>query len=258
MIPATTTIRLIDIKDNEKIVEALNNYPIYDEAYRKTLNDKIINHYAFDEIGFETPALFAHYFSVKLNEIMPKYNKLYLSEILKNEPLCNFSYKENLNKEIENSSETESGTESTTESSSDNSGESNSTSETSASNTSSDTEKHVNQQTPQGDLVQQNIENYTYATEHNFNKIDKTAESSNSITDNTTNESHNTSNASNSTTSSISNSNNTTENYIKLITGSKNLTVTSMLKEFIINFKDIDVMIIEDLESLFLQSIELL
>lgn len=55
----------------------LDNYPIFDENYRKTLNDKILNHYYDAEIGFETAPLFRHYLLAKLNEIMPTYNIMY-------------------------------------------------------------------------------------------------------------------------------------------------------------------------------------
>lgn len=55
----------------------LDNYPIFDENYRETLNSKILNHYFDAEIGFETAPLFRHYLLAKLNEIMPTYNIMY-------------------------------------------------------------------------------------------------------------------------------------------------------------------------------------
>ena len=55
----------------------LNSYPIFDENYRNTLNQNILNHYYESEIGLETPALFKFYLNQKLNEIMPYYNVLY-------------------------------------------------------------------------------------------------------------------------------------------------------------------------------------
>lgn len=36
----------------------LNDYPIFDEAYRNTLNNKIIRHYYTREIGAETVGRF--------------------------------------------------------------------------------------------------------------------------------------------------------------------------------------------------------
>lgn len=61
------------------LLNGLAAYPIYDEAHRETLNTKIYNRYRFREIGFETAAMFTHYFITLLNEIMPYYNELYES-----------------------------------------------------------------------------------------------------------------------------------------------------------------------------------
>ncbi len=64
-----------------------NDYPIFDENHRAILNDKIIAHYYFREIGQETPSRFAFNLRRKMNEIMPYYNKLYESELIKYDPL---------------------------------------------------------------------------------------------------------------------------------------------------------------------------
>ena len=75
----------IDIPEGQEYADivykyiGLDKYPIYDEEYRTMLNDKIINHFYFREIGFETAAQFAWYMRRTMNEIMPKYNKLYLA-----------------------------------------------------------------------------------------------------------------------------------------------------------------------------------
>jgi len=58
----------------------LTDYPIFDESYRAVLNRRIINHFAYREIGFETPAMFRFYLNNTLDEIMPVYNKLYLAQ----------------------------------------------------------------------------------------------------------------------------------------------------------------------------------
>lgn len=62
---------------DEKI--GLANYPIFDENYRTHLNSLIRDWYAFEEIGFETPARFAQRLDVKMRLIMPYYNQLYLA-----------------------------------------------------------------------------------------------------------------------------------------------------------------------------------
>lgn len=59
----------------------LADYPIFDEAYRQTLNDKIIRRYFMHEIGAETAGLFRLFVRDAMFLIMPYYNQLYLSEI---------------------------------------------------------------------------------------------------------------------------------------------------------------------------------
>lgn len=55
------------------------DYPIFDEAYRPILEQKIIDFYYFREIGLETPGQFKQFLKVKLNLKMPYYNKHYLA-----------------------------------------------------------------------------------------------------------------------------------------------------------------------------------
>lgn len=57
----------------------LDDYPIFDEAYRQTLNDKIIRHYWMREIGGETVALFRLFLRRAMHESMPYYNQMYES-----------------------------------------------------------------------------------------------------------------------------------------------------------------------------------
>lgn len=65
----------------------LSSYPIFDEAYREYLNQKIIDHYYYNEIGLESVDMWIRQMSTKMNEIMPYYNKLYLSELVEIDPL---------------------------------------------------------------------------------------------------------------------------------------------------------------------------
>lgn len=53
------------------------NYPIFDEAYRSTLETMILKHYYIWEIGAETVGLFKLWLNERMNEIMPKYNLMY-------------------------------------------------------------------------------------------------------------------------------------------------------------------------------------
>ena len=71
----------------------LDKYPIFDEVYRSTLNDKIINHYYFREIGLETAAQFAWYMRQTMWEIMPYYNELYKTQNMIDDPLSDYARK---------------------------------------------------------------------------------------------------------------------------------------------------------------------
>lgn len=68
------------------------NYPIFSEDYRQTLNSKILLHYYTREIGFETVGLWKLKLNQKLAEIMPYYNQLYLSAQLEYNPLFDVDY----------------------------------------------------------------------------------------------------------------------------------------------------------------------
>lgn len=68
----------------------LDVYPIFDVAYRPTLNKKILDHYWNQEIGLETVELFVFNLRRKMNEIMPLYNQFYTSQLLDVEPFITF------------------------------------------------------------------------------------------------------------------------------------------------------------------------
>lgn len=106
---ATYTIQFGQLIDSGYDV-GLNDYPIFDEAYRPVLNKLIIGRYRFREIGAETAALFKHYFLQTLLEIMPYYNKLYLSAKMDFDPLIDVDYTETSEGESSGSSESSSTT----------------------------------------------------------------------------------------------------------------------------------------------------
>lgn len=84
----TTEMRFI-ITNNVDI--GLKDYPIFDETYRNVLNEKIIRHFYFHEIEFDTIDRFVYEINTKMGEIMPYYNKMYTSELLVTNPLLTFS-----------------------------------------------------------------------------------------------------------------------------------------------------------------------
>ena len=67
-------------------------YPIFDENYRAELENKILQHYYTQEIGLETVGLWKLKLRTKMREIMPYYNQLYKSELLKFDPFINTDY----------------------------------------------------------------------------------------------------------------------------------------------------------------------
>lgn len=133
----------------------MSSYPIFDENYRETLNKNILNHYYENEIGFETAPLFRFYLNQTLNEIMPKYNVLYLAqkEILDNNLLMS---NVNLTENLTGSNTTETQSQSTSESKG----------------------KNLFQDTPQGQISQTDIDNQQWATNVNLNKNNVDDESS--------------------------------------------------------------------------------
>lgn len=56
-------------------------YPIFDETYKPTLENNIIQWYYNREIGLETIGLFKQFLKAKMNVIMPKYNQLYNAQV---------------------------------------------------------------------------------------------------------------------------------------------------------------------------------
>ena len=65
---------------------------LYDPAYAPVLYKKILRHYYYDEIAHETTGQFIMRLNTKLDEILPYYNKLYESAALKFNPLYDIDY----------------------------------------------------------------------------------------------------------------------------------------------------------------------
>lgn len=124
----------------------LVDYPIFDEAYRETLNNKIIRHYFMYEIGAETAGLFRLFVRDAMFLIMPYYNQLYLSEITAKgiQPLIDHA---------RTITETTSGTASNT---------------ANTDSTSASTGQDVFSDTPQSALNLENIKDGKYATTADF------------------------------------------------------------------------------------------
>ena len=192
----------------------LDKYPIFDENYRETLNNKILNHYFDAEIGFETAPLFRHYLLAKLNEIMPLYNIMYEKQ---KDILENIFGNVNLTETFEG----------------ENSNNSNVSNNSQSNSTGNSTMKNLFQDTPQGELDTTSINNQKWATNLSLNENNTNG----NITDNST---------------SVGNSNGT-NNYIKKIVGNNggkyNIELLKEIQNSIIN---IDIMVINELQDLFM------
>ena len=78
MVGAAFTETIANLVD-EGFDFGLKDYPIFNEEYRAHLNKKIIEHYMFYEIGYETETMFRFALNRKMREIMPLYNQRYKS-----------------------------------------------------------------------------------------------------------------------------------------------------------------------------------
>lgn len=202
---AKYTITIKTLIDNNFDFQ-MTNYPIFDENYRETLNNNILHHYYENEIGFETAPLFRFYLNQKLNEIMPYYNELYKAQkkLIDDNLLLN---NVNITEQLQGSN----------------------TTTTSSTSKSTNKGKNLFQDTPQGNISQQDINaQNVYATNITLND--------NSINDN-----------------SSANGSGTNE-YIKTIIGNNggkfNIDILNDIKN---NLMNIDLMIINELYDLFMQ-----
>lgn len=182
------------------------------------LAQAIIDHYYMYEIGYETPALFAHQAKVFMRELMEEKAPLLYSAAIAYDPLVNVDFTETYTGA---SSNTESGTTS---------GSSTSSSSTSNSGLT------VNSDTPQGQISKEAILGGSYASSTGAN------ESTGSVSDT----------SSNSGTSSSTGSG--TQNYTKTTRGNSGVSATAqkMIQQYRDNIIMINRDIIKDVGTLFM------
>lgn len=209
----------------------LNEYPIFDENYRQKLNQKIINHYYFREIGFETVGLFRFYLKQTMNEIMPYYNQLYQSALLEIDPLNTINFTETLTR-TKIGNDIKNFNEDTTVNSN---GDSNSNS------TKSTNFKDVESDTPQGMLSIGNIEGELYAS---YARISKNEDTTNSTAHQETTDTQKRKND-----EKINREDN--ENYTRTEKGNRE-SQSELLMKYRQTFLNIDMQIINELNNLFM------
>ena len=216
---------------------------MFDEDYRKVLYKKILKHYYTREIGAETVGLWQLWMNTRLEEIMPYYNQLYESELIKIEPLRNVDYSRTYDKKGVGSKQETGRVDSTNTDSGKNEGTKTRTG--SASETSGSTDLYSD--TPQGSIT--GLEEMKYLT--NARKIDQTGSSSGnsneSYTDNQSNTAHLLSDTANTTTHDDS------EVYTEKIVGkSDGASMSALLMEFRQSFLNIDMQVIGEFSDLFM------
>lgn len=193
-----------------------SEFPIFDEKYRAELCKKILRHYYTREICCETVGRWKLFLSDKMRNIMPYYNQLYQSELIKIEPLVSVnrsvSHKGNAN---ETKSTNRNGTNSSN----------------TRTDGSTDTWSYYSD-TPQGGI--DGIENNGYLTNATHNKG----------TDGTSSTLNGTSSDNETGTGERSDS------YVDKILGYEG-NQSEMLLKFRETFLNIDMMVIEELKDLF-------
>lgn len=199
----------------------------FDEEYRGVLCKKILKHYYLREIGCETVGIWLLWMNTKLEEIMPYYNKLYESELIKFNPMYDVDWNRKGNK---TGNESGSGSRST---SGNNSGTN------TQSGTSSNTRKDLYSDTPQGALTC--VESETYLT--NARKVSDSGETGvNGSTSGSYEDSE-----------SSSNKVDTTEDYVESVSGKQGgSSYSKLLNEFRETFLNIDMQVIEEFEEMFM------
>lgn len=159
--------------------KALSTYPLFSPVdneevkalipTRKELNQKLLNHYKYREIGFETVGRFLEELEIVMVEIMPYYNQLYKSvQIMSliDDPFGNVDVIETFEQES---------TDNTS-----NSGSANSKTSASDSSSINSKTKALNSTMPQGNISVEEIENVSHADNASWGKDSSTTSGSSS------------------------------------------------------------------------------
>ena len=214
------------------------DYPIFDTAYKEVLETKILKHFYTREIGLETYGLWKLKLNDKLNLIMPYYNKLYESELLEFNPLYDVNYERSGSESL---SQSESASSSLT--SSENTSESESTN-SHGSEVPNSYEWNLEQDTPQNGL--QGVTNMEYLSR--ANKVERGGTDQTYLdTSRSASDEKNGRTASSSTKEALD-----TKGYLESIKGYRNNNPSKLLEDYRDTFLNIDMMIIRDLEVLFM------
>ena len=232
--------------------------PFFDESYRSVLCQKILKHYYLREICCETVGIWKLWMNERLETIMPYYNKLYESELIKFEPLNDVNLTRKHDRTVdgteERNGETSDTSNGTREVTGTNDTKETGTGKTTTSGNSNETKRDLYSDTPQGAIT--GLENENYLT--NARKItDGVTSSGNENTDTTRNidndyTENETKNDTKIGTNKVTGTSNTTEDYLETLVGKQGSgTYSKMLMEFRDTFLNIDMMVIDEFKDLF-------
>lgn len=252
------------------------DFPLFDENYRVTLENKILKHYYTREIGAESIGLWKHWLCTRMNEIMPYYNELYKSAVIEFNPMYDVDLTTDYQK-VDNGNRDKTGSYSETNEGERNSNGTSTRTENATINTSvnGNTDTTVNDakkndhweyfsDTPEGGI--NGVADLSYLTNATHITDDgtgttSTTNSENTTTTETTNETTNNGATTDTTTNTDekvgSNSSNevirNTEDYLHHVIGKTGgISYSKLLKEYRDTFINIDMMIIRDLRDLFM------
>ena len=99
MILAIVTMELRNVLKHEDFELFDFNYEISDSDWKNDLEQLIVRHFYFEEIGVESIDRFKFLFQTKMTQIMPYYDKLYKTTLYDHNPLTTRSLSETINSE---------------------------------------------------------------------------------------------------------------------------------------------------------------
>lgn len=231
----------------------LQDYPLFSEAYRERLNRVIVNHFMFREISADTPAKFVFWLNARMDEIMPYYNTLYKAIQKADGTLLTTEIEHTIETDNEQSKKSRTQAESNSTGSTESDDSVHATNSASSSSNSSTTDSNRFSDTPQGMISQGAFAENTYLTNASENLSTTTSTDttgSNNVSDSTSSSSSESSSASNEEKDIYTYGTGSTRDIKRGFDKKSLATLFGEYREHLVN---IDMLIIRDLEPLFIQ-----
>ena len=238
------------------------DFPIFNEEYRSILEKKILIHFYTREICEETVGLWKLRLRDRLNMVMPYYNKLYESELIEFDPMVNIDehIDDDYNKwKTDDVTRTDDLTERTDGTTTRN-GQEQTTSNRKNTNTDNHNDWELYSDTPQGSIDRIDLEQNAYLTNatHSYGTggtiVDQENSGSNKQEHSGTTVGQSVKNTGTQTRNGVAHTNNEGDKNIKGMDMTKlGNTPSKMLKEYRELFLNIDLMVMNELEELFIQ-----